>query len=173
MLKRVLRSAQLPAQVVRTFPQPCRARLRLPRFLCSPDEAGGRCEDNYPQPPHKSYAQTIANRDAAKPHLRCPPLLCDAADGGLLRQTVEKEIMKIAIRAAIAALSIASIGSAYAGDGESPAANTQFTEIPGVIAQAPAQNAPVFANAQNGQAVHAHVAEPWNLAIRARSKWWR
>jgi hypothetical protein len=39
--------------------------------------------------------------------------LCGAADGGLLRQTVgEKEIMKIAIRAAIAALSIASIGSA-------------------------------------------------------------
>jgi hypothetical protein len=85
--------------------------------------------------------------------------LCGAADGGLLRQTVgEKEIMKIAIRAAIAALSIASIGSAYAGDGEGPAANTQFTEIPGVIAQAPAQNAPVFANAQNGQAVHAYVA---------------
>jgi hypothetical protein len=99
--------------------------------------------------------------------------LCGAADGGLLRQTVEKEIMKIAIRAAIAALSIASIGSAYAGDGEGPAANTQFTEIPGVVTQAPAQNAPVFANAQNGQAVHAHVAEPWNLAIRARSKWWR
>jgi len=65
--------------------------------------------------------------------------------------------MKIAIRAAIAALSIASIGSAYAGDGEGLAANTQFTEIPGVIAQAPAQNAPVFANAQNGQALHAYV----------------
>ena len=66
--------------------------------------------------------------------------------------------MKNMLRAAIVALSIASIGSAYAGDGEGPAANTQFTEIPGVIAQAPAQNAPVFANAQNGQAVHAYVA---------------
>jgi hypothetical protein len=127
-------------------------------FLYSLNWAGGPLWDNYPQSPHKSYAQTIANRDAAKPHLRCPPLLCGAAEGGLLWQTVEKEIMKIAIRAAIAALSIASIGSAYAGDGEGTAANTQFTEIPGVIAQAPEQNAPVFANAQNGQALHAYVA---------------
>jgi hypothetical protein len=66
--------------------------------------------------------------------------------------------MKILIRAAIAAVSIASIGSAYAGDGEGPVANTQFTEIPRVIAQAPVQHAPVFANAQNGPAVHAYVA---------------
>ena len=61
------------------------------------------------------------------------------------------------VRAALAAASIASIGSAYADGGEGPAANTTFTEIPGVIAQAPAQNAPVVATAQNGGAVPVYV----------------
>ncbi len=55
--------------------------------------------------------------------------------------------MKIMLRAAITALSISCIGSAYAGDG--PAANTQFTEIPGVVAQAPVQN---------GQGLRVYVA---------------
>jgi hypothetical protein len=58
--------------------------------------------------------------------------------------------MKIMLRAAIAALSFASIGSAYAGDGEGPAANTRFTELPGIVAQADVANAPTYA--QNGQA---------------------
>jgi hypothetical protein len=57
------------------------------------------------------------------------------------------------LRAAIAALSIASIGPAFAGDGDVPAANTFFTELPGVIAQAPVQN-PSVATAQSGQATH-------------------
>jgi hypothetical protein len=65
--------------------------------------------------------------------------------------------MKIMLRAAIAAISIASIGSAYADSGDGPTANTLFTEIPGVIAQAPVQNAPPVATAQNGQTVHAYV----------------
>lgn len=65
--------------------------------------------------------------------------------------------MRIMLRAALAAASIASIGSAYAGEGEGMAANTQFTEIPGVIAQAPAQNAPAVTTAQNGQAAPVYV----------------
>ena len=65
--------------------------------------------------------------------------------------------MKIMLRAAIAALSIASIGPAFAGDGDVPQANTLFTELPGVIAQAPAQN-PSVATAQNGQAVRVYVS---------------
>jgi hypothetical protein len=67
--------------------------------------------------------------------------------------------MKIMLRAAIAAISIGTIGSAYAyaGEGEGTAANTLFTEIPGVVAQAPVQNAPLVATAQNGQATHAYV----------------
>ena len=46
--------------------------------------------------------------------------------------------MKYTLRAAIAALSIGSIPPAMAGeDGSNP--NTVFTEIPGVIAHAPAR----------------------------------
>ena len=64
--------------------------------------------------------------------------------------------MKIMLRAAMAAVSIASISSAYAGDGEGPTANSVFTEIPGVIAQAPVHN-PAVATAQNGQGIHAYA----------------
>jgi hypothetical protein len=65
--------------------------------------------------------------------------------------------MKIMVRAALAAASIASIGSAYADGGEGLAANTTFTEILGVIAQAPAHNTPAVATAQNGRAVPVYV----------------
>ena len=65
--------------------------------------------------------------------------------------------MKTMIIAAAAALSL-GIGSAYADSEGGQIANTQFTELPGVIAQAPVQNAPPVATAQNGQAVHAYVA---------------
>jgi hypothetical protein len=64
--------------------------------------------------------------------------------------------MKTMILAAAAALSL-GMGAAYAGEG-GPVANTFFTSLPGVIAQAPVQNAPAVATAQNGQAVHAYVA---------------
>ncbi len=64
--------------------------------------------------------------------------------------------MKIMLRAAMAALSIGSIGPAFADGGDGPVANTKFTEIPGVVAQAAAQNAPV-AVAQNGQATKIYV----------------
>jgi hypothetical protein len=57
--------------------------------------------------------------------------------------------MKILLRAAMAAASFASIGSAYAGDGGGTVSNTWFTQLPCVVAQAPAQNAPMAA-AQNG-----------------------
>jgi hypothetical protein len=72
--------------------------------------------------------------------------------------TPRRETMKIMLRAAIAALSFASIGSAYAGEGDGTVANSFFTELPGVVAQAPVQNAPAIATAQNGQVVHAYVA---------------
>jgi hypothetical protein len=66
--------------------------------------------------------------------------------------------MKTMLLAAAAALSL-GIGSAYANESEGgPVANTQFTQLRGVIAQAPAQNAPAVATAQNGQAVQAYVA---------------
>ena len=65
--------------------------------------------------------------------------------------------MKTMLIAAAAALSL-GIGSAYAGDGDIPQAETFFTQLPGVIAQAPVQNAPSVATAQNGQAVRAYVS---------------
>ena len=68
--------------------------------------------------------------------------------------------MKIMLRAAIAALSFASIGSAIASEGDGgTVANTFFTELPGVVAQAPVQNAPAVATAQNGQAVHTYATQ--------------
>ena len=67
--------------------------------------------------------------------------------------------MKTMLLAAVAALSL-GIGSAYASDSEGgQIANTQFTEIPGFLAQAPAQNAPAVATAQNRQAVRAYVTQ--------------
>jgi hypothetical protein len=65
--------------------------------------------------------------------------------------------MKTMLLAAAAALSL-GVGSAYADSGDGLVPNTLFTEIPGVIAQAPVQNAPIVATAQNGQAIHAYVA---------------
>ena len=59
--------------------------------------------------------------------------------------------------AAAAALSL-GIGSAYAGEGGT-IANTQFTSIPGVVGQPPAQVAPAVATAQNGQVVQAYVTQ--------------
>ena len=65
--------------------------------------------------------------------------------------------MKTMLLAAAAALSL-GIGFAYASEG-GQVANTFFTSLPGVIAQAPVQNATAVATAQNGQAVHAYVAQ--------------
>ena len=56
--------------------------------------------------------------------------------------------MKTMLLAAAAALSL-GVGSAYADGGDGPAANTFFTELPGVVAQAQVPNAPTYA--QNGQ----------------------
>ena len=64
--------------------------------------------------------------------------------------------MRIMLRAAMAALSIASIGSAYADGGEGVVANTEFTETPGVVAQAPVRNVPLVATAQDGQAAQTY-----------------
>jgi hypothetical protein len=59
--------------------------------------------------------------------------------------------MKTLFRAAIAALSIASISPAMAGEGEGTIANTQFT-LPGVVAQGPAASAPRAVAPDSGSA---------------------
>ena len=75
--------------------------------------------------------------------------------------------MKIMLRAAIAALSIASIGPALADGGEGTVANTQFTELPGVVAQAQVPNAPVYA--QNGQQNRQAQTQPEPRAAKRRT----
>ena len=60
--------------------------------------------------------------------------------------------MKIMILATAAVFSL-GVGSAYADSEGASTVDTQFTQIPGVMAQAPAQTAPPVAIAQNGRAV--------------------
>ena len=66
--------------------------------------------------------------------------------------------MKTMFLAAAAALGL-GIGSAYAGEVEGTIANTRFTSIPGVVAQAPAPKAPATATAQNGQVIQAYITQ--------------
>jgi hypothetical protein len=72
------------------------------------------------------------------------------------------QIMKFAIRAALFALSIGSIPPAFAGE-SGPNPNMSFAQLPGVIAEVPAQNAPV-APALRGQELRADTQSsrgPW------------
>jgi hypothetical protein len=64
--------------------------------------------------------------------------------------------MKTMLLAAAAALSL-GVSAAYADGGQGTLPNTYFTELPGVIAQAPVQNAPSVATARNGQAIGTYV----------------
>ncbi len=64
--------------------------------------------------------------------------------------------MRTLFLAAAAALTLTA-GVAYAGEGEGTVANTQFTQLPGVLAQV--QNAPVVATAQNGQEAEVYVTQ--------------
>jgi hypothetical protein len=56
-----------------------------------------------------------------------------AAIFSVLFSKPRREAMKTMLLAAAAAFSI-GVGSAYADGGDGPVANTQFTELPGVIA---------------------------------------
>jgi hypothetical protein len=60
------------------------------------------------------------------------------------------------LRAALVAVSFASIGPAYAGRGEGTVADTRLAEIPGEAAQSPAQNTPQVAAARNASASHSN-----------------
>jgi hypothetical protein len=57
--------------------------------------------------------------------------------------------MRTMLLAAAAGLSLAASTAAYADGGDGPAANTLFTELPGVVAQADVPNASAYA--QNRQ----------------------
>jgi hypothetical protein len=67
--------------------------------------------------------------------------------------------MKTMLLAAAAMMLSIGIGSAFAASEGGTHANTFFTELPGVMAHAPAQNAPAVATARNGQAVQTYVTQ--------------
>jgi hypothetical protein len=61
--------------------------------------------------------------------------------------------MHIILRAAMVAVSLGTIGPAYAGEGEGGVADTRATEVPGAVAQAPTRSIPSSLElARNGQA---------------------
>jgi hypothetical protein len=69
--------------------------------------------------------------------------------------------MRTLFRAAIAALSVASITPAIAGEGEGPVANTQFTLLADAVAQAPVASSSLTVVAQDrnpatAYATHSH-----------------
>jgi hypothetical protein len=65
--------------------------------------------------------------------------------------------MRIMLRAAIAAVSFASVGPAHADGGT--VAKVLFTEIAGAAAQTPPQSDPVAVTAPDGRAVHAYASD--------------
>ena len=72
--------------------------------------------------------------------------------------------MNIAIRAAIAALSIASIGTAYADSSGGTNSITFFTQLPGVTEKLPTRNVSAAATAPDG--AHAYVTQsPRHVAV--------
>ena len=74
--------------------------------------------------------------------------------------------MKLLLRTALLAASIGSIGPAHADGGSGPAANTFFTELPGVIAQAPTQEHHAYGASKSGSAYanqpRSGVVLPWS-----------
>jgi hypothetical protein len=101
----------------------------------------------------KVYLNAIANGHSTTPSAK----RCLEQNPAQARLDTRRKTMKTMLLAAAAALSL-GIGSAHAGDG-GPVPNSFFTELPGVIAQAPVQNPAPVATAQNGQAVQAYVTQ--------------
>lgn len=66
--------------------------------------------------------------------------------------------MKTLFLAAATALTL-SAGVANAESEGGPIANSQFTENPSYLAQAPVQSAPSVATAQNGQVTHVYATQ--------------
>jgi hypothetical protein len=65
--------------------------------------------------------------------------------------------MKTMLRVALAVASIGIITPAFADSEGGAVANSYFTSIPEVVAQAPAQNVPAVAATQNGQSVQVYA----------------
>ena len=69
--------------------------------------------------------------------------------------------MRTMLIAAVAVMGLTT-GVAYAGDGDAPAADTLFTQIPGVVAQSPAGNVPSIDTAQQTGPIKTRSSHnPW------------
>jgi len=68
-----------------------------------------------------------------------------------------RETLKIMLRVALTAWSLANIGSANAGEVERTLAASQFVQVPGVAAEAPVQNAVLATTAQIDRVIHPYV----------------
>jgi hypothetical protein len=76
----------------------------------------------------------------------------------MFHQKSGSKSLKILLRAAIMAASFATISSAYAGEGDGTTADTAFTLLPGVVAQASGPNDPSSFMAQDDGAASIHGA---------------
>ena len=74
--------------------------------------------------------------------------------------------MKIMILATAVVLSL-GVGSAHADSEGASTVETQFTRIPGVMAQAPGQNAPLDATGPKSQAVQAAATDKRSQGVGA------
>jgi hypothetical protein len=83
----------------------------------------------------------------------------------------EKEIMKTMLLAAAAGLSLVASTAAYADGGNGPAANTFFTQLPGVVAQADVPNAPTYAQNRPAQTQQAQNGQEPHVTQSGRSPW--
>jgi hypothetical protein len=119
--------------------------------------------------PHLGKTHLLAIVDRAKPPRPGPPLVAS--------RKMRRETMKIMFRAAIAALSFASIGPAFAGEGGQPRGgyvfpNYQFPKVqqaPSAASasksggyvfpdyQVPTTRAPSLATARSGHTIQAYV----------------
>jgi hypothetical protein len=66
--------------------------------------------------------------------------------------------MKTMMLAAAAVFSL-GVGAAYADGGDGPTADTLFTELPGVVAQAPVHAPSAVAANQSGAQIHTYVTQ--------------
>jgi hypothetical protein len=99
------------------------------------------------------------------------PIYCAPTHSRMTNPKAPHQARVIRRDAAAATLSL-GIGSAYASEG-GQVANTFFTSLPGVIAQAPAQNAPGRRDGAEraGGAGLRHPVEPRHVAVPG-IPWW-
>ena len=78
---------------------------------------------------------------------------------GLRNHPTEEKTMRTLFYAAIVAAAATGISPAIAGDGEGTIANTEFTQLPGVIAQSPVPSVSAVARVRDSQRAATFVTQ--------------